>query len=136
MVYCAIYGCKNNNKKTKKPREVRFNFFKFPKDARVRGEWIQRCCRRDTFNVDTARVCSDHFRHDDYPLKYQLLDYSPKQKCLKVGAVPSLNLPSNLADSNGSRKRMKKIFAKNSFDKSHMASSSSSGSDNDCAHER
>lgn len=119
MVYCAVFGCKNNNKKTKKPREVVFNFFKFPKDARIRAQWVQRCCRQDVFNADTARICSEHFRSDDYPLKYQLTDYSPKQKLLKPGIVPSLNLPNENVGERNSRdapmpsrkKRIKKIFS-------------------------
>lgn len=123
MVYCAVFGCKNNNKKTKKPREVVWNFFKFPKDARIRGQWIQRCCRLDTFNADTARICSDHFRSDDYPLKYQLPDYSPKQKLLKPGVIPSCNLPTNYIENTAetintiaSKKRIKKIFSQDHSD--------------------
>lgn len=118
MVYCAVFGCKNNNKKTKKPREIVYNFFKFPKDSRIRAQWIQRCCRQDQFNADTARICSNHFRIDDYPLKYQLPDYSPKQKLLKPNVVPTCNLPTLAAAENSSetmqpttnKKRIKKFY--------------------------
>lgn len=127
MVYCAVFGCKNNNKKTKKPREVVWNFFKFPKDVRVRKQWIQRCCRQDAFNADTARICSGHFRTDDYPLKYQLPDYSPKQKLLKPGVVPTCNLPKTIAEpvvaaastgkhAKATKKRTKKIFSQDHSD--------------------
>ena len=37
------------------------HFFSFPKDNKIRKEWIMKCKRNDKFNPDTSRICSDHF---------------------------------------------------------------------------
>ncbi|XP_046984197.1 uncharacterized protein LOC124554170 [Schistocerca americana] len=66
----------------------------FPKDEHLRREWIARCRRPDLINVRTARVCSVHFRPEDYvrDLRNELLGL-PLRKKLVPTAIPSLNIP-------------------------------------------
>ncbi|XP_049843808.1 uncharacterized protein LOC126295370 [Schistocerca gregaria] len=66
----------------------------FPKDEHLRREWIARCRRPDVINVRTARVCSVHFRPEDYvrDLRNELLGL-PLRKKLVPTAIPSLNIP-------------------------------------------
>ncbi|KAL1454183.1 hypothetical protein WDU94_010463 [Cyamophila willieti] len=100
MVRCAVYGCNNHNKKTKKPSNAspqsKVSFYRFPKDPAVCGEWVKFCRRSDKFNVAQSRICSAHFSKSDklVSLQARLLDYSPKcVRKVNAHAVPSLNGP-------------------------------------------
>lgn len=70
-------------------------YHRFPKNVSVQRSWISRCKREDNINVDSARICSDHFLADDYvrDLKNELLGL-PVRKRLKPDAVPSQKIPN------------------------------------------
>ncbi|XP_047101298.1 uncharacterized protein LOC124720074 [Schistocerca piceifrons] len=87
--HCAVFRCVTNARKM--PGVVCHSF---PKDEHLRREWIARCRRPDVINVRTARVCSVHFRPEDYvrDLRNELLGL-PLRKKLVPTAIPSLNIP-------------------------------------------
>lgn len=89
-----MFGCACNNRKKSCLNSIKF--FRFPRDERLSKIWITLCKRNDNFNVNTARLCSKHFRESDYQrnLKHELLNYKPNNyRKLKFDAVPSLFLP-------------------------------------------
>ena len=89
MVFtCAVAICKNTNLSP---------CYKFPKDSRLRRAWILACHRKDTFDPDKSRVCSLHFKEEDFDrdLRNELLGL-PLRKLKREDAVPSLLLlPQN-----------------------------------------
>lgn len=91
MVCCAIAGCTHH---TRHQKELGFTFHRFPKNKELRLKWIHACKRADSFSVNEARVCSEHFDDSDYlrDLKSELLNL-PAKRVLKPDAVPHLNLP-------------------------------------------
>lgn len=94
MVHCAVYGCNNNSRKTVKDGKV--SFYRFPKENKLKTEWVKFCCREDKFNVNIARICSDHFLPSDkhWKLQHNLLGYSPTcSRKIKPNAIPSQNGP-------------------------------------------
>ncbi|KAJ8941067.1 hypothetical protein NQ318_003248 [Aromia moschata] len=87
---CAVYGY-NTNKRSKN----NFKFFGFPNDEKLKAKWRHLCKREDTFSVNNARICSNHFVDEDYErnLRHELLGYQPKRfRSLKKEDVPSKNL--------------------------------------------
>ncbi|XP_072389801.1 uncharacterized protein [Diabrotica undecimpunctata] len=93
---CSVANCKNNFYKNKKSDSVQqIAFFTFPKNTNLEKIWIMRCCRKDTINIKTARVCSNHFKKDDFvdDMYARIMGTRPKLK-LKDGAIPSKNLKS------------------------------------------
>ncbi|XP_030757989.1 THAP domain-containing protein 2-like isoform X2 [Sitophilus oryzae] len=88
---CAVAICKNNSKIVKQSGEP-IRFFSFPKDPNIRTEWIRKCFRKHEFSVDHARICSKHFKSDDFEdsLHAKLLNFYPKK--LNKNAIPSLLL--------------------------------------------
>lgn len=68
--YCAIVSCSNNQQALRK-KGSKIIFHCFPKgndmvSTKMRKEWVKRCKRANTFNTNTASVCSNHFTPDDY----------------------------------------------------------------------
>ncbi|KAJ8950219.1 hypothetical protein NQ318_006193 [Aromia moschata] len=89
---CAVYGYNTNNRS-----KNNFKFFGFPKDEKLKAKWRHMSKREDTFNVNNARICSNHFVDEDYErnLRHELFGYQPKRfRSLKKEAVPSKNLPN------------------------------------------
>lgn len=60
-----------------------------------------KCKRKDDFNPEVSRICSDHFTEEDYQrdLRNELLQLSSR-KILKKNAIPSKNLPLEKAEMN------------------------------------
>ncbi|KAJ8910908.1 hypothetical protein NQ315_003962 [Exocentrus adspersus] len=94
---CAVAVCKNNQLELKK-RGLSIVFHSFPKgkdlvSSTIQKEWVHRCRRNDKFNINTSRVCSEHFTVNDYErdLEHELLNLPPR-KILKKTAVPTVNL--------------------------------------------
>ncbi|XP_046984043.1 uncharacterized protein LOC124554052 isoform X1 [Schistocerca americana] len=87
---CAVFQCDTNARKM--PGVV---WHSFPKDEYLRCEWIARCKCRGRVNVKGGRVCSLHFRPEDYEqdLRNELLRL-PSRKKLVPTAIPSLNILS------------------------------------------
>ncbi|XP_066253748.1 uncharacterized protein [Euwallacea similis] len=88
---CAVGICKSRSKKVIKERQ-NIRFFSFPKDHEICKEWMRRCNRTGKFSPVNKRICSLHFKPDDFEdkLKAELFDYVPVK--LKKTAVPSLYL--------------------------------------------
>ncbi|XP_028139357.1 uncharacterized protein LOC114333628 isoform X4 [Diabrotica virgifera virgifera] len=94
-VSCSVAICKNNFYKKKKSADAdqQIAFFTFPKNKKLEKIWIMRCRRKDEIKTKTARVCSNHFKKDDFvdDLYARVMGTRPKLK-LKDGAIPSENL--------------------------------------------
>lgn len=109
---CAVFGCQSNNTKLK-DREPKISFFRFPKEKQLRNAWLFKCARSDKFNIETARVCSLHFKEEDFErnLRNELLKSVNKIKKLKRNIIPSENLPSKkaLKQSDISRQKRQRI---------------------------
>lgn len=75
---CAVAIC--NNFYDKRKGEENVSYFSLPKDESIRKQWIIACRRDDKFNPNTSRVCSAHFKEDDFvpDLKAKLLNLRPK----------------------------------------------------------
>jgi hypothetical protein len=72
---CAVAVCHA-------PYGPEISFHRFPKDTRVRKEWVTQCRRDEKFNPETAKVCSKHFD----PSEIETL--SNGRRCLKKGSIP------------------------------------------------
>ncbi|XP_069670359.1 uncharacterized protein [Periplaneta americana] len=93
---CAVAVCQSVYKKTTNYAN-KVSFFSFPKDEEIRKRWIVACKRQNKFNPGTSRICSLHFKSEDFELNFraQLLKIQPKRpRILKPTAVPTLNLNS------------------------------------------
>ena len=75
---CIVPKCHSKSKKKRKKGIVLHNF---PKNPQLKESWLKFCRQFEvtTLNV-THRICSLHFKHDDYYLK----------PILKEGAIPSV----------------------------------------------
>ena len=62
---CSVATCKSNSKKAKENLE-HIMFFTFPKEPEIRREWIKKCYRKDKFNPKYKRICSRHFKPNDF----------------------------------------------------------------------
>lgn len=93
--FCAVAQFSNVGTKTSG-----IIYHRFPKNDKLRQLWISRCKRSDKFNPNNARVCSVHFRTEDYDrdLENELLGL-PQRKILRTDAVPSLLIPNWHGDS-------------------------------------
>ena len=95
---CAVAVCKA-------PYPSGVSLHRFPKDKDRQKAWMVACHRKDKFNPDTSRICSRHFKDDDFErnLQAELLDRQQKVK-LKKTAVPSqLLLPRQEAAPTSDR---------------------------------
>ena len=81
---CAVAVCLS-------PLEAMYH--RFPKDLAKQKVWIQACKRQGKIPVSTARVCSTHFKEEDYQrdIQHELLNLPPR-RLLKDTAIPTLNL--------------------------------------------
>ena len=86
--YCSVAICKNNARKAKKSGE-KLLFFRFPKDTTVRKEWIHTSTGTDNGNINNKRICSIHFKKEDFEdeLQARLLNLQPR-KLKKTGTYP------------------------------------------------
>lgn len=92
-------SCPSNNKvHKKKPKQnvEKVHFYRFPKDKKLCDIWVAKCQRKTPINVENARICSHHFKEDDFErnLKHELLSFAYcSKKLLKAGSIPADNLP-------------------------------------------
>ena len=99
---CCVLGCKsgfssNNNKK-------KCSFFKFPStNQELRNLWIRKIHRVDFQPTEYSRVCSIHFRSNDFELERKDSNTRRKRskgnlKLLKLKLIP-LFIQANLGIS-------------------------------------
>ncbi len=81
---CAVAVCPN-------PQEG-VVYHSFPKDAQVQKKWLTLTRRADRVNVVSARICSQHFRPEDYVHDEVSHLYPDIRRRLKPDAVPSQSL--------------------------------------------
>lgn len=86
---CSVATCKNNSRKVKKCGE-NIMFFRFPKDGKIKKEWIRKCYRKDKWDPENKRICSKHFLPSDFEdeVMARLLNIQPK----KLKANGNINL--------------------------------------------
>ncbi|KAL1489861.1 hypothetical protein ABEB36_013790 [Hypothenemus hampei] len=92
-------------------------FHTFPRKADIGTAWKIACRRKDNFNIKNAYICNKHFNENDYVrnLKHELLGYKPKNwRGLKEDAIPTLNLPGRVenSDNNNDRKQRAELRIK------------------------
>ncbi|CAH1112405.1 unnamed protein product [Psylliodes chrysocephalus] len=92
MASCSVAVCKRNFYNQKLAKE-RISFFAFPKNDRLQKIWVERCFRKNQFNVKTAKICSVHFKGEDFidDIRARVMGTEPKLK-LKANALPTLHL--------------------------------------------
>jgi len=62
-------------------------YYRFPKNELIRKEWIEKCRLPAGVNVASAKLCSNHFREDDYS---NFGESTAKRIRLKKNAIPSI----------------------------------------------
>lgn len=77
---CSVAYCKSNAIKSKKCGE-KIKFFTFPKDPVLKEEWVRLCKRNDNFDATYKRICSRHFKTEDFEnsLKIKLMGSEPRK---------------------------------------------------------
>lgn len=90
---CSVYGCNMDN--NAKDFCSTISFHSFPNDKTVCKRWVYLCRRKDVFNIKTARICSKHFKPDDFIIPNPVYaQYNLKVKAqVKKTSSPSLFLP-------------------------------------------
>lgn len=66
VVRCAILSCKNS-------RDFdwpeKFSLHQMPRDIDLKKQWLKQLngyCNRDSYNISTFKICTNHFRKADY----------------------------------------------------------------------
>ena len=98
---CSVFSC--NEKK---------GVQRFSQRKKLLVEWIQRCFRKDKFNVQNAGICKMYFENSCYErdMRKELLGLESR-RLLKPGSVPTLHLPTTHtypSDSSERASRAKK----------------------------
>nr|XP_022910941.1 uncharacterized protein LOC111421979 [Onthophagus taurus] len=95
-VSCAIKNCRSNYV-VSTVIGLNISFFNIPKEERVRKLWLMKY--KEEVNVTTARVCTLHFRPEDFErdLRAELLQLK-RRRLLKKTAIPTLNLGASQDD--------------------------------------
>ena len=102
MPQCSVFSC--SEKKC---------LHRFPQGDKTTCQvWIQRCFRKDKFNVQNAGICKIYFKNSCYErdMRNELLGLEPR-RLLKPGSVPTLHLPTTHtypSDSSERASRAKK----------------------------
>lgn len=80
---CSVAVCKSISTKAKKKKKngEALAFFSFPKNCDLRKEWVRKCFRKDKFDPANKRVCSKHFKNEDFEdyIKANLMGTHPKR---------------------------------------------------------
>lgn len=77
---CSVAACKSYYAKALREGE-RISFFTFPKDPQLQKEWKRRCYRKDKWNVSNKRICSNHFKQNDFEdeMEARIMNTQPKR---------------------------------------------------------
>ncbi|CAJ1056930.1 THAP domain-containing protein 6-like isoform X3 [Xyrichtys novacula] len=78
---CSAWGCRNRCSVETRSRGVTFHCF--PKDNQLRKRWEVALRRKDFTATKFSRLCSEHFRQEDF-------DRTGQTVRLRNGAVPSI----------------------------------------------
>ena len=78
---CAVATCPN-------PQSARYH--KFPKTSALSSKWLAFTKRADFVNVATAKICSTHFKEDDYQEDMLSNLYPSLKRRLDPKAMPSI----------------------------------------------
>ncbi|VDP66058.1 unnamed protein product [Schistosoma mattheei] len=98
MPQCCFAGCHN---RTDDGRGL--SFFRFPRrDAARTASWIKACGRKEFVPSQHSRVCSQHFKYDDFErdIRSELMVIGHKRLRLKETAVPC---PSSVVLQNDTK---------------------------------
>ncbi|XP_064467792.1 uncharacterized protein LOC135378636 [Ornithodoros turicata] len=94
FMQCSVWGCVNHGKKVKPPG---IHLHRFPRSEPTRSKWLELLNWHGFPPSSKARVCSLHFVAGDYehnPIALNSVGVvSVGLSRLKLGALPSLNLP-------------------------------------------
>ncbi|XP_035737884.1 THAP domain-containing protein 1-like [Vespa mandarinia] len=103
---CSVYGCSNRFSKEKK-----IQFFTFPfKDEHRLAAWITAVHRKDWKPSKASRICSAHFKPQDF-LHRPSTAWYPYIRRLKHDAVPSVfSNYSDTLESNKSKLKKEKVM--------------------------
>lgn len=97
---CAVPNCKNSFESWEVHQNSPFNFHNFPKLPIIKAQWKYVCgLGADTVITEVHKICSDHFKLEDYVpnLNEEFLKPSVKIQ-LEAKAVPSVKVPIELGD--------------------------------------
>ncbi|XP_064467456.1 THAP domain-containing protein 2-like [Ornithodoros turicata] len=81
--YCCAPWCTLKGNRSDNGKKVSFHCI--PEDPQLRKAWLIAIKRRPPFNIRTARVCSNHFKDNDF-----LVNIASGRRLLRDGAVPSV----------------------------------------------
>ena len=95
MPACVVLTCSNGYKGHNTPNDIRW--FKLPESQSLRGRWLFEIHRENekNFNTKHARICSEHFRPDDFLNEDENCDSKGRKRKLrhlKPTAVPTINM--------------------------------------------
>ena len=91
MVLCAAYGCNSRSDKG-----VKVSFHQFPKDEKVRKQWIDRLNRGGSafqkFKPTHHKLCGKHFEEDQFERNFanKIGCEEEFRKRLKSDAIPTI----------------------------------------------
>ena len=89
-----MFGCNTDNNSVNFDSEISFHTFPTNNPKQLK-HWIYLCRRKDVFNTKYARICSKHFKVDDFippnPI-YAQHGFKPKRQVNRT-CSPSLFLP-------------------------------------------
>ena len=100
MPYCAVPNCRNGTGKGN-IKQAGISYHRFPNDNSLAQAWWLNIKRGGVLTgVKDPRVCSTHFKDDDFKrnLMHELLNpgsIPPIKKDILPTAIPSLNIPSS-----------------------------------------
>ena len=97
MPKCVVLNCKNGYTSQKENTPIDLRWFSLPKSPALRGRWLFQIHREDekSFDNKNARICSAHFRPEDFLTEEQNRDNQGrkrKRRNLCPGAVPTINM--------------------------------------------
>jgi len=104
---CSVFGCRSGYDSCADV-DKRITFHSFPRDIQLREKWIKANPRKDFVPSKNSRMCSLHFRDDDFVEQHcdtnssrrnQASSTELKKRYLKPDAVPSIfvNAPAYLS---------------------------------------
>ena len=107
MVYCVVFGCKRS---TSKNRTTKVSFHKFPENAHLKGQWIEKINGEGFKPTQYSHVCGKHFKEEDFVISRaaaKRIGYNQLGKVdLRPGVVPTQKMQGELNDEQGNNKHL------------------------------